>query len=60
MKRTIKKTKKQPAVKTKNTRSFTTKQNGYKELVFDQERQEANDKSSFAKGKARNTSGPSH
>ena len=58
MKQSIKNTKKKSTPATKNTRSQTTKQSGYKEEVFNGEEQAAYNKNSISKDKKRNTAGP--
>ena len=42
----------------KNTRPFTTRQKGYKEDVYNNEEQNAYEKSDIAKDNKKNTAGP--
>jgi hypothetical protein len=60
MKKSIEKKSKTPssAGDKKNTRSFTAKQKGYKENVFNNEEQNAYEKSNIAKSNKKNTAGP--
>jgi hypothetical protein len=47
-----------PTTNKKNTRSFTAKQKGYKEDVYNNEEQKTYEKSDIAKNTKRNTAGP--
>lgn len=59
MKKSIKQTEKSTSSTTnKNARPFTAKKSGYKEEVFNNEEQDAYNKSDIAKDNKKNTSGP--
>jgi hypothetical protein len=58
MKKSIQKKTKTSTTNKKNTRSFTAKQKGYKEDVYNNEEQKIYEKSDIAKNTKKNTAGP--